>query len=143
MVSSERPASFIKEKVISTIAERCRDATLRDVFKASTKKRVKDVCDCLMDSSPLYPRVLSEILNACSSMVARSLVDKFSSATSILKLISSMAGYDRAERRWKRATYLVSSNYVRTSYYLLTTYLEYRWPVALPLNDRITNSHLY
>ena len=37
----------------------------------------------------------------------------------------------------------LSSNYVRTSYYLLTTYLEYRWPVALPLNDRITNSHLY
>ena len=37
----------------------------------------------------------------------------------------------------------LSSNYVRTSYYLLTTYLEYRWPVALPRNDRITNSHLY
>ena len=59
-----------------------------------------------MDSSPLYPRVLSEILNACPSMVARSLVDKFSSATSILKLISSMAGYAHAERMWKRATYL-------------------------------------
>ena len=106
VVSSERPASFIKEKVMSTIAERCRHATLRDVFKASTKKRVKEVCDCLMDSSPLYPRVLLEILNACPSMVARSLVDKFSSATSILKLIASMAGYARAERMWKRATYL-------------------------------------
>ena len=106
VVSSERPASFIKEKVISTIAERCHDATLRDVFKASTKKRVKEVCDCLMDSSPLYPRVLMEVLNACPSMVARSLVDKLSSAKSILKLIASMAGYARAERMWKRVTYL-------------------------------------